>query len=446
MKTPSVAGLCLYLVMSCGPVARQIAKAPEQSQVFPDVSGSVSSFFGQASDLAGWHLLLLDRATNTGRLSLVAANGGFSFKKVDPARQYTLVLLTPDQQFSAMLSARESGIAGVLSYFTITGSTLPNLVHRGLSLDFGGRENITLASNIVSPDANQNGTIDGLEAVWASLLADDDLDGLPQEFDLDDDQDGIPDFFDSDSNGDAIEDVLGKSHDDHWSHWVEQWTASLERNISPDGATSSYYIAFQAQTVEGTVPSTVRVQGPASILTGAMTLVTDDAGTVVEQPWNGQLLDDGRHFDRVAGDGLYGAKLRISGTSLPRSMHALFLLVTVPDPAGEPAEVAFSRLLPDTALGEVTLTHDNAALLTRTGEPFETRTEYTWSVLMYDAAGGLVFASDPLSSQLTTFQIPAQIRPTDQVLSYKSVFSSVPRVPSMPALVIHSALQVLTLE
>lgn len=438
----------LVCAISCGPLNKQLVGEKNKTQAFPTIVGSLASSFGPVSELSNWKLLLFEKNSGIGHLASLETNGSYKFYKVNPSHSYSMLLFTPDFQLASTLAMRLLNQPNLASYFSITDFSLPALIYRGLTLDFIEYKNLIVDKKSLTNDLNTNGIPDGIETLWNLQLTsgdDSDKDGLIDIFDRDDDSDGVLDNFDYDSNQDNIPDIIALNHDAYWQDYLYFWTVSLEKQQGLTEDASTYFLNIIASLRESASFHSIKVIGPPSVLNLAKKVSVDALGQTSEQDWNSYLFDDGQHYDRASGDHVYGVKLKLAG-KLPRKLQALFVNLTIDDPAKEPYEIVFGQLLPDTPLGTITINHDGNGVITRAGEPFGASQEYVWSVLLFDATNSLVYSSGELAANVISFSIPEPIRPKGEQLSYKVVISSIQRVLSLPSLSIHSSLTALIPE
>jgi hypothetical protein len=415
------------------------------------VSGTVRSLTGSQNEMASWVVVMLQKDQGQALVDEIGPIGNYEIRGVSIDLPHTMVLLDPQYRFSAILTYPGSAAGTVYQYFTLTSAEIPTLVHNGPVLSFTVTDNISWDSH-EAVDTDSDLIPDGQEVAlrgWGLAdtdgdgvdNADDpdiDNDGIPNWFDSDDDGDGVADVFDTDANGDETPDLAQNVGDIHFNENLSYIMVQVTQDVQADSSLDTQLL-LTAKTHETFQGQGIRVRGPDFLFDEAVAAsVSTDTGETVTSAWDQTLLDDGLNEDGGAGDGIYGRKIVLASGIAPKAKQVVFFQVA----RGEGDNVTYDEfpyMFPNLTTGVVTGSYDSAErIVTKSGSPFGSTTEYQWSVHIFDANGVKVFSSEPLVGSESTYTIPAGTLDTSQSYTAKIIANSLARIPSYPSWIIRS--------
>jgi hypothetical protein len=384
---------------------------------------------------------MLEKGTNRGQVSPIAGNGSFSFTGIDLNKKHTFLLFSSDFQLSSVLALKVNQGAVVNQYFSTKVTVLPFVVVDGPLLSFGGNSDSVTIDDSPVTDTNVNGIPDGMDSLFAlsDLAYDRDKDGIADTIDIDDDADGTLDYWDFDSNGNAIPDALEKTHDQYGSV-ISYQAITIEKDIT-SATNTDYYINFIVAGGSTIKIDTITVIAPLTLISKAVSQDTANSNAA----WDAKLLDGGANFDMGAGDGIFGARIKIPAAGLPRRYQSYIYRVNFAAASECPARsLDFPISFPSATLGDFNFTLAGD-ILTKSGSPLGEKIAYYWSVQVLTNENALVFNSPPLLNTVETYTLPKANLPKANNLKVRIVASSAQRITAYPAFRVYSIPQVLDL-
>ena len=449
--------LATLIPIQCGDEVRRFIEKEDltvELGLIGSITGYIQTTFGSGGEFANWKLFLMQKSTNKGYLAQINALGEFSFSNVEDEKSYTLNLFNPDYQIASALSLKTDHAGAIERYFNPKPGRLPYLIIKGQTMTFNQPNELSVDDSYLVSDVDDNAVPDGVAPFWSltdkasieflNTQFDRDGDGITNIFDNDDDNDLIADLIDEDSNDDGIKDLYAASHDHYYPGDIEMFNSGIERHEQADG-TFIHYLTMRARAANDLSVKSIKILGPESVLSGGVGINTNPDGTQGEFRWEGDLFDDGTHFDMATGDSVYAAKLRLANF-LPRRFHCIFLELaseyTDLDEEGENVVKQhtsyYGRGIHTTELGNITASIDDNNLVSISGEPFPEALAYEWTLLIYDANGRTIYESQTLPSSTISLQLPTQALPQASDLSYKVVASTFQRTAGYPEYSVHS--------
>jgi hypothetical protein len=413
-----------------------------------NVSGTMTSQAGTPAQMKGWMVALMERDSGLGRVAEADASGTLKWGKVNLDAAHTAVLLSPDLLIQSIMAISSSKTNTIKQYFTIGGTSLPQLVQKGSGLTFQTTTGITV-QDYYATDTDGDGNADGVgglsltsssfglsstdtdkDGVSNDIDTDVDGDGLLNVFDGDDDADGTLDIFDTDANGNGVADSLEQNGDAHFTLGVEYFAVRYEK-----GATANT-LQFVTKIREGITPVEVKIRSAASLTSSATTIATDGTSAA----WDGTLVDDATGYDGSAKDLLYGRKIQLASGKAMRTNQVMFLQVTMG--TGDAAfTVEYPWVFPNVTLTDITTTYNTSTrVATLAGNPFGTDIQnFLWSVAVTNSAGIKVYESTAISGSTRTVTIPSNVMESGVTYSYQALAQSLDKVSGVPAIGVRSA-------
>ena len=404
---------------------------------YKDVSGQIQALSGSSDELQNWTVVLMDRQTQISYTSLIDTEGNYVFKDVDLGKIYAIFLLNQDRVLVSGLTIASTAQSFLHQYFRIQNPQLPDLVLRGMVLNFLNLEGIKTEVSFFTTDADANLILD--ELVMPSLpdpsperkefsnrkgaidqdqdgipnTEDSDIDGLglPNVLDSDDDNDSILDVFDSlDRNGDLVEDSLVDT-DLAFAEGLDWIDVLIERETSFDGK-DTFRLSFTAKVNDALDPAefmSLKINGPDSLLAKAT-------------------LEDKSVWDRFLAKGeltedrLLSATVILDNDAVIKQGQVLFFeLATEKD--GILENRAFAYKIPKgLSLRPLTVQFIAVSLqLQMIQDPFgvgslslNNNPLYNWVIAIYDEEGNLVINSFEQSSQASILELDNSVIDTLQ--------------------------------
>ena len=417
------------------------------------ISGSISGQSGGQSRMAGWVVVLTERDTGISRVGEVNSSGIFTISGVNPSVPHGLNLLSPDYLVRGTFAVASETAGKVQTFFTMTKSNLPRLIHRGYVVTPQSMDGILLATNTAS-DADGDGAPDGTSSLGLIGLSSVDLDGdgivndldpdidgdgLLNVFDSDDDADDTLDVVDTDANGNLVTDVAESCSDQNFRTGIEFLAASIE--VHP--ATSKTYLTLATKLRSGVSPLSVQVRGPVALLNGS---VIEASGTIPEAAWDKRLLDDGSSEDGFSGDLIYAKKVLLGTGKVPRPFQALFLQLGF-GTTESPVFAEYPFTFPDIDLGTLAFTWNGP---TRTvakvtsSDPFGDLASYSWSVSISNSDGVKIYESPSVASDTESVVIPDKLLDSGSTYTFEATAQLLDRIPGYPAFIVYSPIQSIT--
>jgi hypothetical protein len=468
------------LLLACG----NSGESPTSSNALPavvTVRGSIASESGNQSDMQGWIVVLVDKATEACIVSEVDAAGLYTLKGVTASKTYTLVLLSPTYVVSAVLSHPGLVTNTVRQYFAITAATLPRLIHKGPIVTLQSEVGVTIQKDAAT-DLNGDGIPDGIanvigiELSGARMLTggplggfaltaapksttdydkdglrnvvdpDIDGDGLPNGFDSDDDGDGLYDIFDQDSDGDVIADSLQTDNDLYFPLGLEWLMTKFEMTPNDDDTFKSTLTFFAKVRGDGPLPSAVQVRGPIDLVTANIEAVSED-GSIIEQAWDKLLLDDGASEDAAADDLLFARKIVLPESKLP-AFHQVTFVQLAYGSGDDQWFLEFPYTFAPVTPKAIKSTYQKfSGQISLTGNPFGDIQDFMWRANVYDAETGLkVYTTEAKFGTDRAVTLPTDRLEVGKTYQYDVTAQVLDRVPGYVAYSINSPRQDLETE
>jgi hypothetical protein len=277
--------------------------------------------------------------------------------------------------------------------------------------------------------------------------ADIDGDGIINVLDADADGDGLIDIFDSDIDGDGAVDSAALLHypgSQYFPEGLESLAVQVMQQMEPQDAVSTV-LQISVKIRSGVVPTTIRLEGPAVLISDAQSVLIDPvSGAETSQAWDGTLVDDGANQDGVAGDGIYARMVSLAGSKKPKPNQLIFVVLETSENG-----VVLVRKFPFifSAVQAGTLTgswSQDSKTMTLGGTLFtnfatgNAITDFTWSIHLFDGDGAKVFSSDPIAGSTTSFVLPATYLESGVTYTAYLAARSIAKIAGFPAWVLKS--------
>ena len=465
-----LAGILLTgLLSGCGPfVASGDGNSEDASAVYQDVTGVIKSDTGDATELAGWVLVFVERDSGIARTSVIDVLGNYRVSSLAVNRPQTIALLSTTYHLESVLAMIGAETDKVHQFFTVDGNTLPTMVHNGSIVQFVDSQNLSFTSDVAS-DTDGNGIPDGIDgtvhlrlhgkklalaAAAASSAStgaaagnytspDLDGDGLINVFDSDANGNGVLDIFDPDVDGDAMDDSAALIHYPGSQYFPEglDWIAvQVFQQMEPqDAITTTLQIA--AKTKPGFSPAAVRVEGASELLSNADVMtVNTTTGAQTRTSWDSTLATDS-----AATTGLYARTVALDGVKKPKANQLMFIVVDTNEDG-----VVLTRKYPfmfaAVTAGTITGSWNSATKsMTLGGTLFKNFatgtaiTDFKWSLHLFSSDNVEVFASDPIPGTTTSFVVPSTYLESGATYSAYLAARSLAKIAGYPAWVLKSA-------
>lgn len=420
------------------------------------ISGSISGQSGGQSRMAGWVVVLTERDTGISRVGEVNSSGIFTINGVRSSVPHGLNLLSPDYLVRGTFAVAASTSAKLQTFFTMTKTNLPRLIHRGYVVTPQSMDGISLSTDSIA-DADGDGAPDGSSSLGlvGTSTVDLDGDGIPNDldpdidgdgllnvFDADDDGDGTLDVVDTDANGNLIIDSAEAFSDQNFKYGIEYLAASVE--VHPVvGGTTKTYLSLATKLRSGVSPLSVQVRGPQALLNGS---VIESTSTTPEAAWDKRLLDDGASEDGFSGDSIYAKKVLLGTGKSPHPFQALFLQLGFGS-AESPVFAEYPLTFPAIDLGTLTFTWNGptrTVAKVTTSNPFGDLTTYSWAISISNADGVKIYESTLVTAETQTIVIPDKLLSTGSVYTFQATAQLLDRIAGYPAFIVYSASQSIT--
>lgn len=187
-----------------------------------DMSGRVISGGDDPVDIAGWHLLFLEKESGIVYPSSMGISGQYSVQSLREDRAYTMLLVDTEYKIRGLLSMPGHVRGNVRPYF-LPRSELPDVFFENDLLQFDDVSGLRLDDDLAAahPETNMP---DGAPSIGLGVPSPSEVSGFhfrdtagPEfgldAFEPDFDQDGIPNRFDTDIDGDGIHNVIDPDDD-----------------------------------------------------------------------------------------------------------------------------------------------------------------------------------------------------------------------------------------
>ena len=434
--------------------------------VYQDVAGVIKSDTGSSTELVGWIIAFIERDSAIARTGTVDVLGNYRISSLAVNRPQTIALLNTSYHLEAVLSMVGTESNKIHQFFTITGATVPTLVHNGSVVTFVDPQSLSFTTDLAS-DANGNGIPDGMDgtlrlaALGRSGLhlldgsgssinynsPDINGDGLINVLDPDANGNGILDIFDPDICGDGVENAATQVHFPGSQYFPEgfDWLAvQVTQQMLTQGIVSTL-LQISVKIQPGIVPSAVRVEGASALLSGAKSVaISATSGAQTTADWDGTLADDGANQDGVAGDGLYGRLIALDGVKTPKANQLIFIVLETNE-NGVVMVRKYPYMFSAIKAGTITGSWVKATRTMTLGGTLFTNfatgtaiTDFKWSLHLFNSSNVEVFSSDPVPGTTNYYVVPASYLDTGATYTAYLAARSLAKIAGYPAWVLKS--------